>query len=217
MKIKTEVDRLAREGSRYESCDEGAFRRFARSEHTHIHVPIGPPAEGGPRKTNRVPALHLSWRQKITILDMNEEESRLLIEAGFNVNVGEDAPLVQVLEKKYRHRYLAYYNRGWVLSTADRGSNLAELTPCMHTLIPTITLSPSEEMILGVHDAWRTLKEDLRLHGVWPEFQVQQESIFKILGELTSEASSISKKGTEPVQTTHASTTMGRVSIGGGG
>ncbi len=179
-KIRPEIEQLLKNRNEYLSCDEGTSQRFARCTLDRLR-----------RKDREVPALHLSWRHVTTLLNLSTEEARTLIGAGFDVKLETDGPIIKYMEKKYRNRYLVFANGGWCISTEPGGRNIDRLIACPHTTIPTIELEQPVEMLVGLLDAFRTLKEDLKLHGVLPEFialQEGKEGIFEGLAILEADA-----------------------------
>lgn len=206
-RVRAEVTILVEDRKFLESCDEGAAQRFARVEQAGLHRTD---------RKGKVPSLHLSWRQPHNIIELNEDEVRLLKMAGYDVKLGEEYPYVMVLEKKFRHRFLAYNRGGWCISSADRGENLSELSPSEHTIIPTLDLPPEAPMIIGVHDVFRTLKEDLKKHGIFTEFFVHLERVFQILAVLVEDARRDLGRATDSVHAVSEEAPMGRVTVATG-
>lgn len=164
---------LIRDSNNYKSCDEGMVGRYAQCEQNVVNLP-----------DSKIHTLHLSWRQLVLVTGLDKEEVHALVSSGYDIRSDDDnGPYVRALEWRRRHRYLSHNATGWCISTYD-GLNFRALFSCNHTAIPTIKVTKWEETLLGLHDAYRTLKEELKAHGILPEFMTQQEKIFTILGNL---------------------------------
>jgi hypothetical protein len=178
-RIRPEINVLLRDRYNYEECDEGEASKYVRCQLAELK-----------RKDRVVPSLHISWRQAIALLNLNPEECRLLIASGFNVRTGDENPFVIYMEKRFRHRFFLYANGGWCITTSARG-DVDNLIASPNNPIPTIQLEKPIETIVGLIDTFRTLKDDLRLHGVLPEFIGLQEGkngVFEILATLKDDA-----------------------------
>ncbi len=204
-RVRPEVNVLIQDRRLIESCDEGAARKFARVEQAGLH-----------RRDRKIPSLHLSWRQPITVIELNSEEDRLLVAAGYDVKIGDDAPYVMALERRFRHRFVGFANGGWCISTSEKGDNLNDLSPSEHIIIPTLDLPPEAGMVIGIHDVFRTLRDDLKKHGIFPEFFPLQERMFQILAVLVEDARRDIPKLTDSPHALPREAPMGSVSIASG-
>lgn len=204
-RVRPEVELLARDRRYYESCDEGAVGQFAKVELAGLKLKDG----------TKVSSLHLSWRQPVVVVELNPNEEKLLMTAGYDVRVDDEYPYVRTLEKRFRHRYLAWLKTGWVLSTAERGDNLQDLVAVDAVLIPTLDLPVEAGPIIALHDLYRTLKEDLKKHGVFTEFFGHQERMFQILGRLVTEMRASRERSTDSPRAEADIVHVGRVSVTG--
>lgn len=204
MPIRRVVDVLVRDRNSLENCDEGAAKK-------HCRVALEPvPLEDG----RRIRALHISWRQATTVSQLTPEEAQLLIAVGYNVKVTDDQPYVHILEKRNRHRWVVLLTTGWVTSTAERPDNIQELSPLAFSSIPSLSLSKREELLVGVHEMWWTLREDLKIHGTLPEFYPMFDRIFGLLANLFEETMREPVPAQPEAQPRPAeSIPMGRVSV----
>lgn len=173
--VRQEVRILVDKRNLIESCDIGAAKLHSRCR-------IVPVLDNAGQK---IPALHCYWRQPITCLDLNTEECRLLIVAGYNIIAENDSPMVRAIEKRSRHIHLMFTNGGWCFATADVPTTQG-LEPEESMFIPTLDMTLEEQVAVGIHDAFRTLNMSFKIHGVYDCFVPHYERLCDYLKQLAS-------------------------------
>jgi hypothetical protein len=171
--VRKEINVLLTERRKFESCDENAATKHCQCRYELVAY-----------QTRQTAALSLRWRQPLTIMELNPEETRLLVAAGYDLKITDHEPYIHTMETRWRHRYLVWTPNGFVFSTEDKAKNVEELVASPDLQIAGLELSPREIVVRDLHDAYRNLRSDLRLHGVLANFHPQQEKIWAILVDL---------------------------------